>query len=283
MNDKGGEQELRIIGRPVPREDAREKAFGLTSFAADFSMPGMLIGKVLRSPYASAKIHSIDTAKARKLKGIKAVVTAGDVPKNESRSMFPQPYTQEVWGKGMLRVLADRKVHFIGEPVALVAGETEEIAESALKLIKVEYEPLPGVFDPIAAMRSDAPQVEDGKSNIVTHYEIRKGDVEKGFSEADVIVKNKYEVPFVDHAFIEPESGVAWLDENGVVNIRVATQIIEHFKDIADCIGLPADRVRVIGTYVGGAFGGKMESVEKYLALLVYKSGRPVKLTFSRE
>ena len=276
--------ELKIIGKPIPRHDAWEKAFGLTTYAADFSLPGMLYGKVLRSKYPSAKILSMDTSKAEGLKGVKVVLTAKDVPVNESVIRFGQSYTIGEGFESLYRVLADKKVHFMGEAVALVAAETEEIAESALGLIKVEYQPLPGVFDPLEAMEPNAPQVEEGHPNLITHYEVIKGNVEKGFSEADVILENTYRVPFVDHAYMEPESGMAWTDENGVINIRVSTQVIEYFREVANVLGLPHNRVRVIGTYVGGGFGGKSDiTVESFLALLTYKTGRPVKITYSRE
>jgi len=281
MNEK---TELRIIGKPIPRHDAWEKAFGLTCYAADFSLPGMLYGKVLRSNYPSARILSVNTSRAERLKGVKAVLTAKDVPRNESVTRFGQTHAVGGGFEGLYRVLADRKVHFMGEAVALVAAETEEIAGKALELIRVEYEPLPGVFGPIEAMKPDAPLVHEGRPNIITHYEVVKGDVETGFSEADIIVENTYRVPFVDHAYLEPESGMAWIDEDGVITIRVSTQVIEHFRGIADLLNLPHNRVRVIGTYVGGGFGGKEDiTVEAFLALLTYKTGRPVKLTYTRE
>ena len=276
--------EFKVIGKPIPRHDAWEKAFGLTSYAADFSLPGMLYGKVLRSKVPSARILSIDTSKAERLAGVKAVLTAKDVPQNESVTRFGQTHAIGGGFEGLYRVLADKRVHYAGEPVALVAAETEKIAEKALGLIRVEYQPLPGVFDPLEAMRPDAPQVEEGKANIITHYEVVKGDVEEGFSQSDVIVENTYRVPFVDHAYMEPESGVAWIDENGVIVIRVSTQVIEHFRGVADVLRLPHNRVRVIGTYVGGGFGGKEDiTVESFLALLTRKTGRPVKLTYTRE
>jgi CO/xanthine dehydrogenase Mo-binding subunit len=284
MSEKSKMQQLRIIGKPIPRHDAWEKAFGLTTYAADFSLPGMLYGKVLRSKYPSAKIVSIDVSKAERLTGVKAVLTARDVPRNESVTRFGQTLTMGGGFEGLYRVLADKKVHFVGEAVALVAAETERIAEEALELIKVEYKPLPGVFDPIEAMKPGASQVQEGRSNVITRYEVVKGDVGRGFSEADVVVENTYRVPFVDHAYMEPESGVAWVDENGVITIRVSTQVIEHFRGIADVLNLPHNRVRVIGTYVGGGFGGKEDiTVESFLALLTYKTGRPVKLTYTRE
>jgi CO/xanthine dehydrogenase Mo-binding subunit len=277
-------EELRIIGKPIPRHDAWEKAFGLIRYAADFSLPGTLYGKVLRSHHPSAKIVSIHTGRAERLQGVKAVLTAKDVPRNESVTRFGQTHTVGGGFEGLYRVLADKKVHYLGEAVALVAAETEEIAEKALELIQVDYEPLPGVFDPIEAMKPHAPTVQEGRSNIITHYEVVKGDVEQGFSEADVIVENTYRVPFVDHAYLEPESGMAWIDENGVITIRVSTQVIEHFRGVADVLNLPHNRVRVIGTYVGGGFGGKEDiTVETFLALMTYRTGRPVKLTYTRE
>ncbi len=281
---KGKMSELKVIGKPIPRHDAWEKAFGLTAYAADFSLSGMLYGKVLRSRYPSARIVSINTSKAERLSGVKAVLTAKDVPKNESVTRFGQTHAMGGGFEGLYRVLADKKVHFMGEAVALVAAETEEVAERALGLIKVEYQPLSGVFDPLEAMKPGAPQVEEGRSNVITHYEVIKGDIEKGFSEADVIVENTYRAPFVDHAYLEPESGVAWIDESGVITLRVSTQVIEHFRGIADVLNLPHNRVRVIGTYVGGGFGGKEDiTVESLLALLTYKTGKPVKLTYTRE
>jgi CO/xanthine dehydrogenase Mo-binding subunit len=254
--------ELRIIGKPVPRHDAFEKALGLTPYAADFSMPGMLYAKVLRSRYPSARIVSIDTAKAEKLAGVKAVLTAKDIPQNESVTRFGQTHAMGGGFEGLYRVLADKKVQFMGEAVALVAAETEEIATKAIESIKLEYQPLPGVFDPLDAMKPEAPRVEENRSNIITHFEVVKGDVDEGFRQADVVVENTYRVPFVDHAYMEPESGVAWIDENGVITIRVSTQVIEHFRGIADVLQLPHNRVRVIGTYVGGGFGGKEDITE---------------------
>jgi CO/xanthine dehydrogenase Mo-binding subunit len=277
-------EELKIIGKPVPRHDALEKALGMTQYAADFCMTGMLYGKVLRSPHPSARIRSINTSRAERLKGVKAVLTAKDVPRNESVTRFGQTHTVGGGFEGLYRVLAHKKVQYLGEAVALVAAETEEIAQDALGLIRVDYEPIPGVYDPLEAMKPDAPQVEEGRPNIITHFEVIKGDVEQGFAEADVVVANTYHVPFVDHAYLEPESGVAWIDENGVVTIRVCTQVIEHFRGIADVLNLPHNRVRVIAPYVGGGFGGKEDiTVESFIALLAYRTGKPVKLTYTRE
>lgn len=281
---QGKFMKLKIVGKNIPRHDAFEKASGTTCYAADFFLEGMLYGKVLRSPHTSARILSIDTTAAENFGGVKAVLTAKDIFRNEFVTRFGQTDTLEGGYEAVYRVLADKKVHFIGEPVALVAAETEEIAEKALEMIKVDYQPLPGVFDPLDAMKPEAPQVEEGRSNIITHCEVRKGNVEEGFSQADIIVENTYRVPFVDHAYLEPECGVSWIDENGIFNIRVATQIVDHYMEVADVLGIPHDRVRVFSPYVGGGFGGKLDiTVENFLALLTDRTKRPVKLTYTRE
>jgi CO/xanthine dehydrogenase Mo-binding subunit len=275
--------DYKIIGKPMPRHDAWDKAFGKTQYADDFTLPGMLYGKVLRSRYPAANILSINTREAEQLPGVEAVMTAKDVPNNDTVTRFGQ--THEVGGfEGLYRVLADKKVRFMGEGVALVAAETRELAEEAIKRIRVDYEPLPGVFDPLEAMKPGAFQVGEGESNVVCRYQVRKGDVEKGFAKSDVVIENTYRVPFVDHAYLEPESGVAWVDENGVVTIRVGTQIIEHFRGVAEVLGLPHNKVRIIGTMMGGGFGGKEDiTVETYLALLAWKTKKPVKMTYTRE
>ncbi len=273
----------RVIGKPMPRHDAWGKVFADTQYANDYRLPGMLYAKVLRSQYAAANVLSIDTRKAAELSGVAAVMTAKDVPHNETVTRFGQ--THKVGGfEGLYRVLAEKKIRFRGEAIALVAAKSLAIAEQALDLIKVEYEPLEGVFDPVEAMQPGAYLVGEDDSNVICSYKVRKGDVNRGFEQADVIVENTYRVPMVDHAYLEPESGVAWLDDDGVITIRAATQVIEHFRGIADVLGLPHNKIRVIAPMVGGGFGGKEDiTVETYLALLVWKTGKPVSLTYTRE
>jgi CO/xanthine dehydrogenase Mo-binding subunit len=275
--------DYRIIGKPVARHDAWGKVFADTKYANDYTLPGMLYAKVLRSQYAAAKVLSIDTREAVKLAGVEAVMTAKDVPHNETVTRFGQ--THKVGGfEGLYRVLAEKKIRFRGEAIALVAAKSLAIAEKALGLIKVEYEPLEGVFDPVEAMKPGAYRVGEDESNVICSYKVRKGDITEGFDLADVIVENTYRVPMVDHAYLEPESGVAWLDDDGVITIRAATQVIEHFRGIADVLGLPHNKVRVIAPMVGGGFGGKEDiTVETYLALLAWKTGKPVSLTYTRE
>jgi CO/xanthine dehydrogenase Mo-binding subunit len=275
--------DYRIIGKPVARHDAWGKVFADTKYANDYTLPGMLYAKVLRSRYAAAKVLSIDTREAAKLAGVEAVMTAKDVPHNETVTRFGQ--THKVGGfEGLYRVLAEKKIRFRGEAIALVAARSLAIAEEALGLIEVKYEPLEGVFDPVEAMKPGAYRVGEDESNVICSYKVRKGDIAEGFDLADVIVENTYRVPMVDHAYLEPESGVAWLDDDGVITIRAATQVIEHFRGIADVLGLPHNKVRVIAPMVGGGFGGKEDiTVETYLALLVWKTGKPVSLTYTRE
>ncbi|MGB9553337.1 MAG: xanthine dehydrogenase family protein molybdopterin-binding subunit, partial [bacterium] len=276
--------ELKVIGKGVPKYDAWGKAKGEVIYADDFSMPGMLYGKVFRSSLPRAKILSIDTSKAENLPGVHAVITAKDVPRNNLRARFGQGTEIGAQFEGLYRVLAEGEVRYYGEPIALIAAQTLEIAEKACELIEVQYEPLPGVFDPLEAMQPDAPQIGEKKNNIASHFKIRKGDVEKGFAQSEVIVEGFYQVGYQDHAYLEPESGVAWVDDDGTIVIRVSSQVIEHFREVAEVLELPHSKVRYIGTLIGGGFGGKEDiTVESYLALLAWKTRKPVKLTYTRK
>ena len=180
------------IGKRLDGIDDRAKVSGSVIYADDFVMEGMLYGKVFRSVKASAKIKSLDTSAAKNLFGVVAVITAEDVPNNRAVTGAVGQMTQMGKAQTVSRyVLAEDRVRFYGEPIALVAAENPDIAAEALKLIKIEYEDLPGVFDTEEAMQEDAPKVHDG-SNIVAHWGLRKGDVDKGFSQADVVVENVY-------------------------------------------------------------------------------------------
>jgi CO/xanthine dehydrogenase Mo-binding subunit len=275
----------KIVGTPAPRHDAWAKAKGEQLYSDDFTLPGMLYGKVLRSEYPAAIIKSIDTKRAEALPGVHAVLTAKDVPLNVDVTKFGQ--MKDVGGgfEGLYKVLADGKVRFKGEAVALVAAETEEIAEEACELIKVDYEVQPGVFDPEEALKPGAYLVSsEDNTNQVMKCHIEKGEVEKAFKEADLIIENEYYTPAVDHVYLETESGVAWIDENEVINLRVGTQVLEHYRTVAKVLGLPHNKVRNLGVPMGGGFGGKEDiTVEVFLALLTWKTKRPVKMTWSRE
>jgi CO/xanthine dehydrogenase Mo-binding subunit len=272
-----------VIGQPLPRHDARDKVQAATAYAADWAMPGMLHGVVLRSPYPSALIRHLDTSRAAAMPGVAAVLTAREVPRNTLSTDVPGQTTTVGPLRATLHVLAEGRVRHQGEPVALVAAETEEQARAALDAIDVRYEPTPGVYDPASALEPGAPLVHDG-GNLLAHWRIATGDADAGFARAAVVVEGEYRTQFVDAGYLEPESGVAWLDGDGVITIRVATQVIEHFRDVAEVLDLPQNRVRVIGTYLGGGFGGKEDvTVEVFLGLLVLRTGRPVKMIWTRQ
>jgi CO/xanthine dehydrogenase Mo-binding subunit len=273
---------LRQVGRPLARSDAPGKAEGRTRYAGDYTLPNMLHAKVLRSPEASARLRRIDAAKARALPGVACVLTAVDLPDRKASTDIPGQLGKKKLATDQ-QILVRERVRYHGEPLALIAAETPAVAERAAELIDFELEPLPGVYDPFEAMKPDAPVIS-GATNIVAEHKVRKGDVEQGFAEADRIVENTFRTQFIEHAFLEPEVGLAWVDENEVINIRVATQVIEHFRPIAEAVGVPHNRVRILGALVGGGFGGKEDvTVEIYLALLAQATGRPVRLVYTRE
>jgi len=275
--------ELKQIGKPLRRVDALGKAVGATVYAADFTMPNMLHAKVLRSTRPFARIAKLDASEARALTGVVCVLTGEDVKGAKLNTDLPGQTGREARAGSDAPVLALETVRYVGEPIALVAAETFELAEQALELIEIEYEDLAGVFDPEEALKPGAPILFD-PDNVVSRYTIRKGDLEAGMAEADEIVERTFKMPFVEHAYLEPDGGVAWVDEQGVINIRVCTQVIEHFRSIARALGVPQNRIRVRGTMVGGGFGSKEDiTVEIFLAFLARETGRPVKLVYTRE
>jgi len=276
-------EEYTYIGKRVAGLDEKDKVLGKVIFAEDYVMPGMLHAKVFRSKRASAQIKKLDVSRAKALPGVTCVLTAHDVPHNDSVKNVVGQTTEVGLLEARHHVLAVDRVRHYGEPIALVAADSPEIAQDACELIEIVYEDLPGVFDPLEAMKPDAPRIH-GDNNVIANWQLRKGDVEAAFEQAAVVVENTYRTPRQEHAHIEPESGVAWIDDMGVVNIRSATQVIEHYRDVASVLGLPDSRVRVLGTLIGGGFGGKEDiTVEVFLGLLAWKTGRPVKLTFTRE
>ena len=273
---------LRQVGRPLTRTDAPGKVTGRTPYAGDYVMPNMLHMRVVRADLASARLVRLDVSKARALAGVACVLTGADLPDRTASTDIPGQTGQKRLDTGQ-QILVKERVRYFGEPLALIAAETRDIADHAVDLVEVELEPAPGVYDPIEALKPDAPIVQ-GETNVVAERRIRKGDLDAGFGAADLVVENTFRTPFQEHAFLEPEVGLAWLDENGVVNIRVSTQVLEHFRPIADAIGVPHNRVRIRGALVGGGFGGKEDlTVEVYLALLALRTGRPVRLEYTRE
>ena len=269
----------RVVGQRSAHHDFIDKVKGTMLYAADHQPPGMLHGRVIRSTVPSARIVSIDFAAARDLPGVAAVMVAGDVPHNSL-------IVKASGGLGELLIempiLAADRVRYAGEPIALVAAETQQIADHAAELVVIEYEELTGVFDPLRAMEPDSPLVHD-EGNVLVNWHIARGDAQLALARADVVVEGEYATQLVEHAYLEPETGVAWVEDD-VVTIRASTQVIEHAVEIARILGLPANKVRVVAAYMGGGFGGKEDmTVEPFLALLSWRTRRPVRMIWDRQ
>lgn len=265
---------LRAISRPLPRPDAVDKVSGKGIYADDLYVAGMLHARALRSEYPHARLLKVDVSQAQALKGVVAVLTADDIPGEKDCGIHEQDWP----------VLAYDKVRYVGDAVALVAAETEEIAAEALDLIEVEYEPLPVVTGPKEAAAEDAPAVH-AAGNLMEHFHIELGDLEAGFAAADVIVEQEYTTQTVEHAFIEPEAGLAMPEADGSLTVYCGGQIpFSDRRQIAASLAIPEEKVRVVNCLIGGAFGGKEDvSVQIHTALLAQATGRPVKMVFSRE
>lgn len=279
---------MKYIGQSQPRLDAVGKVKGETLYPGDLNLPEEVYMKVLFANRPHAIIRRIDTSHAEAMKGVVAVLTAKDVPVNEHGLVLKdQPV---LCGPGSSIPHAER-VRFIGDKIALVVAESEEIAAKAMKEIRIEYEDLPVVTDPLVAMTPDAPLLHpERSSNVLVNYRIRKGNIEEGFAEADVIVEGEYRTPAQEHAFLQPEAGLGYIDEEGRVTVMVAGQWTHEDQElIAHALGLPKEQVRVIYPAIGGAFGGREDmSVQIILGLAAYRLhergiNRPVKIIWSRE
>ena len=271
-----------VVGRPVTREDGPEKVSGQHLYSADIILPGMIWGKVLRCPYAHAKILSIDTTEAARLPGVHAVLTGKDVA-----GMLVGRYMRDV------PPLAEDKVRFVGERVAAVAADDPDIAEEALNLIEVRYEELPAVFDPMEAMDPASPMVHEGsptyqssagpvqpQGNLISHDSWSGGDVERGFSESDLIFEHTFTTPWVHQAYMEPYTCVVDADDGG--RIQVWANNKQPFRlrwQLAGGLDVPEERIRVNPVGIGGDFGGKAGAMDVPLAYtLSLRAGRPVKM-----
>jgi CO/xanthine dehydrogenase Mo-binding subunit len=275
---------MKTIGKSVTRIDAHGKVTGETLFSGDLTMPGMLFMKTLFAGRPHARVIHIDTTKAEALSGVIAVFTAKDVPVNEYGLQTPdQPV---LCGPGSSKSGGDI-VRFVGDQVAAVVAETEAIAAQARDLIEVEYQDLPVVTSAIEAMKPEATLVhpELGDSNICVHYKIRKGDIKAGFDQAEVIVEGEYHTPFQEHAYLQPEAGLSYIDEEGRITIKAGGQWTHADREqVAHALGLPNEQVRVIYPAIGGAFGGREDmSVQIVLGLATQKLQKPVKIIWSRQ
>ncbi|HCK65357.1 MAG TPA: aldehyde oxidase [Anaerolineae bacterium] len=272
-----------VIGKSHPRVDAQGKVTGETLYSGDLTRQRMLHMKILMAERPHARVKKINLSKALASEGVVAIFTAKDVPNNEYGLQIPD---QPVFcGPDANKPYTDI-VRFVGDQIAAVVANTEHQAHEAMKLIEVDYEDLPLLTDPITAMRADAVLLhpDRGDSNICVHYKIRKGDVEDAFAKADVIVEAEYHTPVQEHAYLQPEAGLAYIDENGLIAVESAGQWTHaDRKSIAHALDLPEESVRVIYPAIGGAFGGREDlSVQIPLALAAWKLQRPVKIVWSR-
>ncbi|GAB4401508.1 MAG: selenium-dependent xanthine dehydrogenase [Anaerolineales bacterium] len=278
-----------IIGKSIPRLDAHAKVTGTALYPADINLPHQAYMKIRFALRPHARILSIDTTQAEALPGVLAVLTAKDVPNNEYGLIMPdQPV---LCGPGSNKPFAEN-VRFIGDQVALVVAESEAIAARARDLIAIEYQDLPIITDPLQAIAEGAPLLHPDKgSNVFGHYRVRKGNVDEIFNRPDVVtVEGEYRTPVQEHAFLQPEAGLGYIDEEGRVTVTVAGQWThEDQEQIAHALNLPLEQVRVIYPAIGGAFGGREDmSVQIVLALAALKLqqrgiNRPVKIVWSRE
>ncbi|MFN8481934.1 MAG: xanthine dehydrogenase family protein molybdopterin-binding subunit [Anaerolineae bacterium] len=273
---------MRAIGSSIPREDALDKVTGAAHYPGDLAMEGILHAVTLLARRPHARVTRLDIADAEKSPGVVRIFTSVDVPHNRFGLIVPdQPV---LCGPGDDAHAA--VVRFVGDKIALVVAESLAAAERARDLIRVEYEDLPVVTDPRAAMQPGAPALHaNHPDNILHQYHLRRGDIEAAFAQADVIVEGEYSVGAQEHAFLQPEAGLAWIDEDGRVTVAAAGQWAhEELEQIAHSLKLPEDCVRVIHPAIGGAFGGREDiSIQIVLGLAALTLQRPVKLVWTRE
>jgi len=284
------------VGTRTVRPDGVDKVTGRARFGADFNLPGQLVGRVLRSPHAHARILSIDTSKAEQLPGVKAVVTRDDF-QDQSSEFIPAGEMMINYRDMVRNILAREKVLYEGHAVAAVAATTVAIAKKALRLIEVKYEVLKPVIDAVDAMKPDAPLLHDDlftvgvepkpekPSNIAKRIEIAMGDIEAGFGKADVTVEREFKTQPVHQGYIEPHAAVASVSEDGSAEVWCTTQ--GHYIVRAHCarlLGMDIGKVRVTASEIGGGFGGKtVVYLEPLAVALSKKAKRPVKMVMSRE
>lgn len=281
-------RKYKVIGTSPIKHDGFDKVTGRAKFAADFFLPGMLVGKCLRSPHPHAIVKSIDISQAEKVPGVKAIVTRDDFPEIKAGT-----------GAGdMTRIaMAREKVFWEGHPVAAVAATSESAAKKALKLIKVEYQVLPHVIDPVEAMKPDAPILHDylrtkgaqgpdaeKKTNVVERLVLAKGNVDEGFSQADVIVEHVYDTKPMHQGYIEPQSSVANVSEDGTVELWCCTQAPWVYRDrLTEILKLDSSKIRIQQSELGGGFGGKTTFYTEPVCIALSKKAKaPVKMTLTR-
>ena len=263
------------VGENIPRTDAVAKVIGTAQYVADIKIGGMIYGSALRSEYPRAIIRSIDTAEAKKLNGVVGVFTADDIPGKKKIGHLVKDWDVMIPAGGSTR--------YVGDALVLVAAETPELLEEAKKLIRVEYEILKPLKSPAEALADGAPMIHEG-GNVMSRVELKRGNADEVIKNSKYVVTKNYSLPFTEHAFLEPETAVALMEDNGVVRIYSADQgVYQTMKECSEALGLPHEKVRVTAAIIGGGFGGKEDmSVQHHAALLAYLTGRPVKVSLTR-
>ncbi|MFA5456987.1 MAG: selenium-dependent xanthine dehydrogenase [Synergistaceae bacterium] len=270
-----GEHYTGAVGENIPRTDAVSKVLGTAQYAADIKIDGMIYGSAVRTEYPRAVIRSIDISEALKLNGVVGIFTAEDVPGKKKIGHLVKDWDVMIPVGGCTR--------YVGDALALVAAETPEIMEEAKKLIRVEYEVLKPVTSPAEALAEGTPLIHEN-GNIMSRVDLKRGNADDVIKNSKHVVTNHYSLPFTEHAFLEPETAVALMDEGGVVRIYSADQgVYQTMKECAEALGLPHEKVRVTAAIIGGGFGGKEDmSVQHHAALLAYLTERPVKVSLTR-
>lgn len=264
----------RVIGTSVPRVGADRRVLGRAKFAADVRTADELTAMVFRSDRPHALIRDINVSEASAVPGCVAVLTAEDVPGTNRYGIINKDQ----------RLLADDKVRFVGDPVALVVAESPRAAEKALSKIRVDYQDLPAIFDPEDALRPGAPDIHEG-GNAIGRRVIRRGNPDAAFASADIVIERVYTTSFIEHTYLEPDAGLAHPEDDGTITIYASTQN-PHYdrKDVADLLGLDEDNIRVIQAATGGGFGSKLDlNVQGFLGLATLVTKRPVRMVYSRE
>ncbi len=288
--------DLAVVGHSVYRKDAHQKVTGQVLYVGNIEMPGMLHVAVLRSPYAHARITRIDKSKAEAVAGVAVVLTGADIAKMPGVDPYYGPAFRDQ------PILAVDKVCFAGDPVIAVAAVDKRIAEDALQLVEVEYDPLPAVLDVLEAAKADSPLVHDAhrpaktfadlahvtaghKSNICYHFKLRRGDVEKAFSEADRVFEDIFSSPPAQHLPMEPHVTLAYLDESRRLNVWTASQTPSYVRtELSATFGIPMNRIRVRIPYLGGGYGAKLYAkLEPLVTALVLITKKPVRYALTRE
>ena len=262
-----------IVGTNRTRIDALDKVLGKPVFAADKKVHGALHAVVFRSPRPHAWLREVDLRKALSLPGIVRILSSADIPGEKLYGAIKKDQP----------CLAEGRVRYIGEPILVIIGETEEVARKALGLVNIKFEDIEAIRDPSMAERS--PTFIHDNGNLLSHRKVIKGNAEKGFAESDVIIEHTYSTTWLDHGFMETEAGIGYIDEDGRIVVTSSTQNIHYkMREISRILAVPEERVRVIQAATGGGFGGKLDvTVELFLALATYHTKKPVVMRFTRE